>query len=126
MTLIAVTVGVMAGAWACAASMSAGHAHHTGDSTAMAAALDHTSGHAAGHADAIPSSDSTTADSTTSHSSRSSGPSVSYTAMSCVVGVDLRVRDLAVTTVCGDLPPVLPTRPVDHANEPEPPVPRFS
>jgi hypothetical protein len=122
--MVAITIGVLFGAMACATSVAAGDGHgahaavgelRTGQSDA--GQHGHPSGTFAGRADPSPSSDGGRESPSTAHG---------HPGMACMTSVQLRVPDLMVPADASVTSARSATRPPDFVTEPEPPVPRFS
>lgn len=126
LVLVAIVVGVVAGAFACATGLTTGAAHAHGPVDIVASAPDAHSGHAS-HAAAerldhgvhgIGTTERAPGDDDAGHAG--------HPGMSCVVEVDLRFRGGHSAVICDLVESSEAVALVQRADDLEPPVPRAS
>jgi hypothetical protein len=116
LVLVAVAVGVVAGAFACAGGLTSGAAHAHGPVEIVAP--DHVALTGHGSHDGIGTTDRAPAEPDTDPTG--------HPGMSCVVDLDLRVAGGHATTICDRVATAPAVALEQRTDGPEPPVPRAS
>jgi hypothetical protein len=121
LVLVAIVIGVVAGALACTGGLAsgAGHAHAPVEVSQHDAGAGH-AGHA-GHARGADSAEAPSSDRAPADSDASAG---AHPGMSCVVGFELRFVGDESATTCDQVEPSPAAALPGRLDGPEPPVPR--
>ncbi len=124
MLIGAIAIGVFVGAMSCAAGMATGNGHdaHVTAGEARAVAVGHVHGR-----QAVPAAHSDSTWTTRSDDgSRSVAFEQGHPGSACVTSAQLRMPDVAAVTDVRTMTVNPVVAPLEHATEPEPPVPRIS